>query len=302
VEITKDDIIGVLSEPAIYNISFWVGPIHIEPDDYETVRDMVEFGDIDVVPKASLSTDEYVPQQNTLYTKHRGSASTVDARAALFHECTHAVVDKNAVVVTRLVGEVAAFLAQTTFTLFYVPDWEAPSLRTPVNNLARELIKTANTYELHKGAGFGARISDSDVETLVNLVKGHPQYSDISKTEMAVEDGIANKSGRMRFRQRSAPENLTPTRIIAFEEYPMYTDGSFVDALQDYRKARQKADKDAIFKEFEMTFARIPPDKADATYKRLASRLASDRVSSLFNDVIPKADIATLLAALRRPR
>ena len=118
--ITKDDVIKTLKDPALGRISFSVGQIKVNAEQFRKVADCIYAGDI-TVKSGNESNAFYSPVLNELTTRWGNPPLGYADRAQILHECTHAIVDINKWKVLRLHDEVAAYLTHMTYAVISNP-------------------------------------------------------------------------------------------------------------------------------------------------------------------------------------
>lgn len=205
--VTKDDVLKTLKDPALGRISFSVGQIKVNAEEFRKVADCIYAGDITVTP-GTQSLAFYSTRLNELTTGSGNPPLDVADRAQLLHECTHAIVDINKWEVLRLQDEVAGYLTHMTYAVISNPiplpaDKMPPNLG-PQARLIWTFKEIVLKYGLHEARGFGAAINPQDIARLVEVVHAHPEYVGVRDDEMTPKEtlGVPGKHLEME-RQRA---------------------------------------------------------------------------------------------------
>src|SRR5262249_9933667 len=146
---------------ALGRISFSVGQIKVNAEEFRKVADCIYAGDITVTP-GNESLAFYSSHLNELTTQQGNPPLDYADRAQLLHECTHAIVDINKLKVLRLEDEVAGYLTQLTYAVISNPT-PLPADKPPPNLSAQARLiwafkEVVLKYGLHQTKGFGAAI------------------------------------------------------------------------------------------------------------------------------------------------
>jgi hypothetical protein len=206
--ITKDDVLKALNDPALGRISFSVGQIKVNAEEFRKVSDCIYAGDITVTP-GNETLAYYSSHLNELTTQRGNPPLDYTDRAQLLHECTHAIVDINKWKVLRLQDEVAGYLTQMTYSMIsdfspLVPPVLPPGAGSPLGRLVWTVKEVVLRYGLHQTKGFGAAISPQDIAKMVEVVHAHPDYAAVGNDEVRPEAdlGVPGKHLEME-RQRA---------------------------------------------------------------------------------------------------
>jgi len=202
--ITKADVLAVLNDPRLNSMRFSVGEITVSANEYRNVCEYIKEDDIKVIPGRERVA-YYDGRLNTIETQAGNPPLNVADRAQLLHECTHAIVDINGWDVFTLNDEVAAYLAQLTYTWISAPGpFPPPVPPVGAGSLVRLMIsvlQVVQQYNLHSSQGFGVRISEFDIASLRRAVRAFPPYARIAwdaKTTNAQDAGVPIKNNQMR--------------------------------------------------------------------------------------------------------
>jgi hypothetical protein len=192
--ITKTEVLAVLEDPRLKSMHFSVGDITVNANEYHLVADYIRSGDIRVIPGRE-PVAYYDGRANTIETQAGNPPLNLADRAQILHECTHAIVDINGWDVLRLEDEVAAFLAQVTYTWIAepgpIPRAIPPAGTGPRTRLGIAVLQVVEKYGLHTAKGFGARIGEWDVVTLRRAVQALPDYANVKADEKSLKPGTA---------------------------------------------------------------------------------------------------------------
>jgi hypothetical protein len=288
--IGKDEVVEVLSDMRIRSIRFTAGPIPVNVEEYDRVSDFVGSGAVEIKPTKSFNN--YVPKINTIYLKDGDPINDFNVRSGILHECTHVIADINKAAVFRMHDEAAAYLAQLAFWKLLEPSYSPVTiLGDPLGDILRKSLKLVDQYGLGQPAGFGAIISQSDIETLGKLVHRHPQYSTIPETEQLDADGVALNEDQMalHFANKAA-------RTAERAKYEGWLLGTVVK-LAASGPGQKSLPYQALFQHFFMVF--LP--EATILLHRLSSVKKGDALSEAF-DKLTAQQKYDLLEALRVPK
>lgn len=116
--LTEGDVLDTLSDPVTLGIEFYVDKIHIKGEYLTTVRDHIRAGNI-LVKGGTKDLAFYDQTTDVLLTQKKSPPANDSDRALLLHECVHAMIDVYDPdgTVTRHMGELAAYLTQTTYSV-----------------------------------------------------------------------------------------------------------------------------------------------------------------------------------------
>ncbi len=116
--LTEGDVLDTLSDSVALGIEFYVDKIHIKGEYLTTVRDHIRAGNI-LVKGGTQDLAFYDQVTDVLLTQKKSPPANDSDRALLLHECVHAMIDVYDPdgAVTRHMGELAAYLTQTTYSV-----------------------------------------------------------------------------------------------------------------------------------------------------------------------------------------
>jgi hypothetical protein len=188
------DVVNTLNDFVTQGMFFWVGPVYVNAYDYRSVRDNILSGNIMVVEGGKDQTLAFYNDGNdVLTTQNATSPPTLEQRALLLHECTHAMVDfANNNSVTRHMDELAAYTAQLVYTLRSNPGWTLGADDGPWPHFFHSLFDLAKANSLDTVAGNGNNLSQETLEPIRVQLAALPavNYGDYSKDTRGGADGV----------------------------------------------------------------------------------------------------------------
>ena len=194
---------------AVQKINFMLGGLKISPEGYGEIAQMIESGDLPVIPLQRSSKDvvaHYDPQKNTLALRGFQIADH-GARSWVIHECTHALVDSQCVMASQVEHECAAFIAQAMFLLSVAPAEVAAS--------TNKLIQSAALIVLNRKMlqASGQKLKRADYDSLARVVRDvyRNAYDPATIEQKAWTDGI-NRSTWFGFGQENTCKGARPAR------------------------------------------------------------------------------------------
>lgn len=196
--LTSIDVIEVLRDPLVRRMKFHVGRITVAAAEYEKVADHIQTGDITVAP--ARSDPLYHPGPNTIELPGTSPPLDVSVRQNIIHECTHALIDINALDVTRLEGEVAAYLAEFTYLLMWINTGQFTGNRAKemadtsgTTRTLQSIYQFAYTYNLHVPRGYGTVIDGHDIARMVSIIHADPTYARLGRSEKVSNRGVRTR-------------------------------------------------------------------------------------------------------------
>jgi hypothetical protein len=197
VPITKADVLAVLADPLLATMKFSVDTITVSMEEYNNVAAFISTDDIKVVSGKQTTEAVYDREKNVLEPQAGNSPLSIDQRAQILHECTHAISDVVGFNPLTLVDEVAAYLAQFTYQKISdppnrdrFPKYKIPAHASPLQVLIIEMLHIVETYNLHNRKGFDAKIGRKDVDHLTHVLQRMRQYRDVRVTLHAASAGV----------------------------------------------------------------------------------------------------------------
>lgn len=191
----RNHLAGILYEPAIYKINFWLGYLPVRGTELKKVATKLLKGDISIKINPQLWEDAmYDPPNDTLVVKKDGVGNyqSLQMKGLIVHECVHALVDLNkAKDTTKLTNEAAAFLAQTIYRVAG-PGGAQLQLRIGgMNKIFQESYRMVIRYNMTNRS---VRLPWNLYEPLRRVIYQHPKYSHYGWKELSTADGIISKS------------------------------------------------------------------------------------------------------------
>ena len=164
--LTEGDVLDTLSDPVALGIEFYVDKIHIKGEYLTTVRDHIRAGNI-LVKGGTQDLAFYDQTADVLLTQKKSPPADDGDRALLLHECVHAMIDvydPNGAV-TRHMGELAAYLTQTTYTVRKYPSANRTGT-APWDKFWGDVYAAVRANKLDTSAGNGVKIPAATLENL----------------------------------------------------------------------------------------------------------------------------------------
>lgn len=191
--LTKADVLSVLAESVPQAMDFYVSTVNIKGLGFTSVADKIKSGDIDVA-EGSGGLAFYNDGGNLLTTPAGTSPGTLEQRAQLLHECTHAAIDiLHPKGLTRHVDELTGYIVQQVYTSRTSPSWQIGTNSDPKwDAFFKAVLKLVQSAGLDKATGNGARITMAQLEPLRVLLVGLPSvnYGSFKETDPSAADGV----------------------------------------------------------------------------------------------------------------
>ncbi|MEY9399116.1 antirestriction protein ArdC [Bradyrhizobium japonicum] len=151
--LTEGDVLDTLSDSVALGIEFYVDKIHIKGEYLTTVRDHIRAGNI-LVKGGTQDLAFYDQATDVLLTQKKSPPANDSDRALLLHECVHAMIDVYDPdgAVTRHMGELAAYLTQTTYSVRKNPSSNRNGT-APWDKFWGDLYATVRANKLDTSAG-----------------------------------------------------------------------------------------------------------------------------------------------------
>jgi|ERR1700722_3649159 hypothetical protein len=315
--IGKEDILQVLNDPILHKISFSVGVIQINSDEYDEVADYIEARGVTIKP-GNDKVANYYAEIDTLETKAGEPPMDLNARTNVLHECTHIAADINEYAIRRATDEAAAYLAQITYLLLLDPNTPKPPMgraATPVDNLMRVGMDLVEKYKLGDPAGYNRSISPGDIDDMENAVLRDPHYGNkFNKTTRLIANGIklsnqqwANLLARFAARTNDKliaqdVNDMLTTRVQSSAHENWVTDDNELITLLDSYRRGADPQKRTVRQKLIHIFLTITQASATQLFGRFTFPRKGDLVSDRFNTVFSRAIKLDMLSALQIPR
>ncbi|NBD96459.1 MAG: hypothetical protein GVY11_08300 [Gammaproteobacteria bacterium] len=198
----RDEIMSLLQEPIVRHIDFCLdGRLPISGEGFALVRDAIRTGRIAIISDPSLPSGVGASYAGEGQSNHIGVqpsltphelATSVQMRANVLHECSHALVDlMQAHRTTILTDEAAAYIVQLIYRLgrgqAWLRSWAATHQNTADGRLFHETIRVIDRYRLLSNT---ADIPSAGYGDLRLAINDHPIYSHHTPTALTTADGI----------------------------------------------------------------------------------------------------------------
>jgi len=291
--LTQQDVLDTLNSYFVTQMDFWIDRVHVCARNYNSVRTLIENGDIPVA-EGTASNAYYNPQTDVLTTQAGTPPPDLEDRALLVHECTHAIVDVEKYDITRLTNEVVAYVAQHTYLLLANPNYKVPPNNPPWFNFFNDVVALVKKFKLHQPAGRGAVLGWDDYKSLRTELNSLNIYSHVTDRERSFANGVPVSTDRGRF--GSPPVSF---RSSSHEVYPEASDESIMKLLEVRYAAKDVAGFGGRIATLEQMFSHMEKVRAKALLLRLQTRIAGDKMSVYFHDHLMGASRTKLLNLLR---
>jgi hypothetical protein len=206
--LTTADVLDTLNDSVTLGMYFWVGPIFVSGIGYRLVRDNIYGGSIMVLEGAANQTLAFYNSSTDVLTTQTGtSPASLEQRALLLHECTHALIDVfNTSGVTRHIDELAAYIAQLVYTMRSNPSWTMAANNSPWPNFFQGVFNLIKARGLDTIAGNSTMISVNDLEPLRQQLAALPgvNYGTFARGASSGSNGMDDYGTFMRLARRMA--------------------------------------------------------------------------------------------------
>jgi len=295
--LTLSDVLDTLSDPVALGIEFHVGKIDIKGEYLTTVRDHIRVGNI-LVKGGTQDLAFYDQTTDVLLTQKKSPPVDDSDRALLLHECVHAMIDvyDPGGTVTRHMGEVAAYLVQTAYSVRKTPTANRTGT-APWDKFWGDLFATVRANKLDTKAGNGARIPSATLESLRRQLAAlpHVNYGNFSEEATGVSDGLV----RMNLFLQSSDEPVSMrASSVSYEAYPDPSDDYLIAKLLEAYASTDVRGYGKRLRELRRDFLYCSLHRARELRTRLPVRKKGDRVSELFHDRLSHGGRAILLRVL----
>jgi hypothetical protein len=295
--LTEGDVLDTLSDPVALGIELYVDKVHVKGEYLTTVRDHIRAGNI-LVKGGTDDLAHYDQTADVLLTQKKAPPANDDDRALLLHECVHAMIDVYDPdgTVTRHMGELAAYLTQTTYSVRKSPSANRDGT-APWDKFWGDLFRTVRANKLDTAAGNGVRIPSATLEDLrLELVAlPYVDYGNYSKEARGVSNGLIRKNLLL-----SSDEHASMTRSssVAKETYPDPDDDYLIRTLMESYASTDVVGYGGRLRRLRQDFLYCSLHRALELRIRLSLRKRGDRVSELFHDRLSHGGRAILLGVL----
>jgi len=296
--LTEGDVLDTLSDPVALGIEFYADKIHVKGEYLTTVREHIRVGNI-LVKGGVKDLAFYDSATDILLTQKKSPPPNDGDRALLLHECVHAMVDVyypdgN---VTRHMGELAAYLTQTAYSVRKDPSANRNGTEA-WDRFWGDLFATVRSYGLDTAAGNGVRIPAAALEGLRQQLAALPSvnYGDFSKEATGVSDGLIRTNV---FLSTGSDEQVSMSmRSVSHETIPDPGDDYLIRLLMEHFGSSDVIGYGRRLRELRRDFLYCSKPRALELRGRLTARRRGDRVSELFYDRLSHGGRAILLRVL----
>lgn len=293
--LTQDDVLNTLDDPVALGIEFTADKIHVKGEYLRSVRDNIRLGNI-LVQGGSSDLAFYDQATDILLTQQKSPPANDDDRALLLHECVHAMIDLYDPdgTVTRHMGELAAYLTQTAYTVRKNPSANRTGT-APWDKFWGDLYITVRAYRLDTEAGNGVTIGPETLETLRQELAALPyvNYGDFDKDARGVSNGLSRSNTFL-----STEEPDIRTSSVAREPYPDPSDDYLIRTLMEAYTSADVRGYGSRLRRLRRDFLYCSLLRARELRMRLSVRTRGDRLSELFYDRLSHGGRAILLRVL----
>jgi hypothetical protein len=294
--LTLGDVLDTLSDPVALDIEFYADKVHVKAEYLTTVRDHIRAGNI-LVKGGTKDLAFYDQTADVLLTQKKSPPADDGDRGLLLHECVHAMIDvyDPEGTVTRHMGEVAAYLTQTTYSVRKNPSANRTGT-APWDKFWGDLYATVRANRLDTSAGNGVRIPAATLERLRQelVVLPHVDYGNFPKEATGVSDGLVRMN---LFLTTTEPVSVRATSV-ANEVYPDPSDDSLIRTLMESYASTDVKGYGGRLRQLRRDFLYCSLGRAIDLRTRLSARRRGDRVSELFHDRLSRGGRAILLRVL----
>jgi hypothetical protein len=294
--LTLGDVLDTLSDPVALGIEFYVDKIHIKGEYLTTVRDHIRAGNI-LVQGGTQDLAFYDPATDVLLTQKKSPPPNDGDRALLLHECVHAMIDvyNPGGTVTRHMGELAAYLTQTTYSVRKDPSANRNGT-APWDKFWGDIFATVRANKLDTEAGNGVRIASATLESLRRELAALPyvNYGNFAKEATGVSDGLI----RMNIFLMTDEPLSTRSSSVSHEANVDPGDGYLIRTLMESYASTDVRGYGSRLRQLRRDFLYCSLHRALELRMRLSVRKRGDRLSELFHDRLSHGGRAILLRVL----
>jgi hypothetical protein len=296
--LTEGDVLDTLSDPVALGIEFYVDKIHIKGEYLTTVRDHIRAGNI-LVKGGTQDLAFYDQTTDILLTQKKSPPADDGDRALLLHECVHAMIDVYDPdgTVTRHVGELAAYLTQTTYSVRKDPSANRTGT-APWDKFWGDVFATVRANKLDTAAGNGVKIPSATLENLRRELVALPyvNYGNFSKEATGVSDGLI----RMNIFLSTDEAEQVSMRFssVSNETYPDPGDDYLIRTLMEKYANTDVRGYGSRLRQLRRDFLYCSLHRALELRRRFSVRKPRDQLSELFHDRLSHGGRAILLRVL----
>jgi hypothetical protein len=296
--LSEGDVLDTLSDPVALGIEFYADKVHVKGEYLTTVRDHIRAGNI-LVKGGTQDLAFYDQTTDILLTQKKAPPPDDGDRALLLHECVHAMIDVYDPdgTVTRHMGEVAAYLAQTAYSVRKSPSANRTGT-APWDKFWGDLFVTVRANRLDTAAGNGVKIPATTLENLRKQLVGLPSvnYGSFPKEATGVSDGLVRKN--LFLSTDSAEPVSMRSSSVSREAYPDPSDDYLIRTLMEAYAKTDVRGYGKRLRQLRRDFLYCSLARALELRMRLPMRKRGDRLSELFHDRLSHGGRAILLRVL----
>jgi hypothetical protein len=296
--LTEGDVLDTLSDPVALGIEFYVDKIHIKGEYLTTVRDHIRAGNI-LVKGGTQDLAFYDQTTDVLLTQKKSPPANDDDRALLLHECVHAMIDvyDPSGTVTRHMGELAAYLTQTSYSVRKNPSANRNGTAA-WDKFWGDLFATVRANKLDTTAGNGVKIPSATLENLRQELVALPyvNYGNFSKEATGVSDGLIRTN--IFLSTDGAEQASMRSSSVSYETYPDPGDDYLIRTLMESYANSDVRGYGGRLRQMRRDFLYCSLHRAFELRIRLSVRKRGDRLSELFHDRLSHGGRAILLRVL----
>lgn len=294
--LTIKEVLETLEDPVALGIDFYADKIHVKGEYLSRVRERILVGDI-LVTGGTSDLAFYDHSTDVLITQKKAPPADDGDRALILHECVHAMIDiiDPRTTVTRHMGELAAYLTQTAYSVRKYPAANRTGT-APWDKFWGDLYATVRANKLDTARGNGTKIPDATLENLRQQLAALPSvnYGSFSKEAKDVSNGLFRHYLSLNFRDGSSMRSS----YAAHEAYPDPSDDYLIDTLKENYSLADVRGYGGRLRQLRRDFLYCSKLRAFTLRNRLSARLSGDRLSELFHDRLSHGGRAILLRVL----
>ena len=299
--LTEGDVLDTLSDPVALGIEFYADKIHVKGEYLTTVRDHIRAGNI-LVKGGTQDLAFYDPVTDILLTQKKSPPANDGDRALLLHECVHAMIDVYDPdgTVTRHMGELAAYLTQTAYSVRKVPSANRTGT-LPWDKFWGDLFATVRANKLDTAAGNGVKIPSATLENLRLQLVALPMPPEVSYGKFAKEaTGVSDGLVRMNiFLSTDEAEQVSMrSSSVSYETYPDPSDDYLIRTLMEKYANTDVRGYGSRLRMLRRDFLYCSLHRALELRRRFSVRKPKDQLSELFHDRLSHGGRAILLRVL----
>ena len=294
--LTITEVLETLEDPVALGIDFYADKIHVNGENLSRVHERILVGDI-LVTGGTSDLAFYDPPTDVLLTQKKAPPADDGDRALILHECVHAMIDITDPkgTVTRHMGELAAYLTQTAYSVRKYPTANRTGTAA-WDKFWGDLYATVRAHKLDTKKGNGARIPDATLENLRVQLAALPSvnYGSFTKEATGVSNGLLRQYSFL----NTGDGPSMRSSYSAHETYPDPSDDYLMDALKEKYSPGDVKGYGGRLRRLRREFLHCSKLRAFTLKNRLSVRTKGDRLSELFHDRLSHGGRALLVRVL----